>query len=256
MVFGEDSIVFLSVFAIFVLAGAIKGVLGFGLPIISMSILPFVMPVEPAIVLSAVVQPATNVLQLVSSGGIRKSVEIAWPVLLTLIPGISIGAWYLTSLNSNTLLVLVGCTIVVVALLDLLGLKFAIPKNRQIPVGLFAGIAAGISGALTALNGWVFILFLLGLGVERQAFRSAIALLFLVSGFLISSSFWILGWLNWQTMVLCVFALLGAFPGMSIGNWIGNRLPADLFRRLILGALVCIGMVLVVQGFAGGPGQA
>ena len=228
----------------------VKGVLGFGLPIISMSILPFVMPVEKAIVLSAVVQPATNIFQLISSGGIRNSVEMAWPVLLTLVPGIALGAWYLTSLDSHTLLLLVGITIVFFSLLDLLGLKIAIAPSSRVPTGMATGIVAGVFGALTALNGWAFILYLVGLNVERQVFRSTIALLFLVSGFLISSSFWILGWLNLETFWLSLLAMLGAFPGMAIGDWIGKRIPGDLFRKIILGALVCIGFVLAGQGLA------
>ena len=117
-------------------------------------------------------------------------------------------------------------------------------------MGLGFGVLAGVAGALTALNGWAFILYLLGIGTDRQTFRSAIALLFLVSGTLISSSFWLLGWLDSQILAMSVFALIAAFPGMWVGNWVAQRLPANLFRRVILLALVCIGFVLIGQGVA------
>ena len=248
--FGVDSGLLFTVLCIFLFAGIVKGILGFGLPIITMSLLPFVIPVEMAIALSAVVQPATNIFQLISSGGIKKAVEFSWPVLATLIPGVSMGAWYLTSLDSNSLLLLIGFTITTYALFDLLGYKISIPLNKKVPAGLGFGLVAGIFGALTALNGWAFIMYLVGLNVERNVFRSTIALLFLVSGLLISSSFWLLGWLTGKVLVLGAVALLAAFPGMTIGNRIGERMSGTLFRKLILVALVFVGLFLAARGLA------
>ncbi|MEM7067890.1 MAG: sulfite exporter TauE/SafE family protein [Pseudomonadota bacterium] len=250
MVIEADSSILVAVFAIFFFAGAVKGVLGFGLPIITMSMLPFVMPIEKAIALSAVVQPATNVFQWISAGQIKASIELAWPVLITLAVGILVGSWYVTSLDSQTLILLVGLTIIVFSLMDLLGYRIPISSRFRLPAGLGFGFVAGVFGAFTALNGWAFILYLLGIGTDRQLFRSTIALLFLVSGLLISSSFWLLGWLNYQVLLLSILALIAAFPGMWFGNQLGERLPAALFRRVILTALVCVGSILMFQGVA------
>ncbi|MEM9279411.1 MAG: sulfite exporter TauE/SafE family protein [Pseudomonadota bacterium] len=245
--FGVDNTLLLSVFGIFLFAGTVKGILGFGLPIITMSLLPFVMPIEKAIALSAIVQPATNIFQLVSAGGYKQSFKLAWPVLLMLVPGVAMGAWYLTELESETLLLLVGITIVAFSLFDLLGYKVSISEARKVPFGMGFGLVAGIFGALTALNGWAFIMYLIGVGASREVFRSAIAMLFLVSGFLISSSFWVLGWLTTETVLLGVLALLTAFPGMTIGNRLGRKLSGETFRKMLLIALVIVGLTLAVQ---------
>ncbi|MEM7215401.1 MAG: sulfite exporter TauE/SafE family protein [Pseudomonadota bacterium] len=248
--FGVDSHLLISVFAIFLFAGMVKGVLGFGLPIVTMSLLPFIMPIEKAIVISAVVQPATNVFQLISAGGLRKSLKLAWPVLLLLVPGVMAGAWYLSALDGKTLLLLVGLTIVAYSMFDFLGYKIGIPATLKVPAGMVFGFVAGVFGALTALNGWAFIMYLTGLNVSRDTFRSTIALLFIVSGFLISSSFWIIGWLDKSAALLGALALLGAFPGMSIGNYFGAKISGDFFRKLILVALFGIGIMLSLQGLS------
>ncbi|MEM9330422.1 MAG: sulfite exporter TauE/SafE family protein [Pseudomonadota bacterium] len=245
--FGIDVSIIVWVLAIFLFAGVIKGVLGFGLPIITMSLLPFIMPIEKAIVISAFVQPATNVFQLISAGGVGKSLRLVWPVLLMLVPGVAIGAWYLTSLDSKSLLLLVGLTIVTFALVNLMGFRIDIPARHKVLIGGAFGFTAGVFGAMTALNGWAFIMYLVGIGADRPTFRSAIALLFLVSGALISSSFWAIGWLTWEAALLGAIALLGAFPGMSLGNRLGERLPGESFRKGVLIALVLIGCVLAVQ---------
>ncbi len=232
---------------IFLVAGTLKGVLGFGLPIITMSFLPFIIPVEQAIVLSAVVQPATNLFQLASAGGVGAAIRIAMPVLITLVPGVFLGAWYLTSLDGNSLLMMVGLTIIVFSMLNLLGFGVEIAEKNRFSAGLGLGAVAGVVGALTSLNGWAFIMYLVGTGVERTAFRSAIALLFLISGLLISSSFWVLGLLDLTLLTIGAATLCAAFPGMWLGNILGTKLPAELFRKILLIALVGIGMMLIFQ---------
>lgn len=241
-----------AILAIFLVAGMVKGVLGFGLPIITMSLLPFVIPVEQAIVLSAIVQPFTNIFQLVSTGGYQRAIQVAWPVIATLVPGVAIGAWYLTSLDGRALLMIVGVTISAFALINLLGYRIAIRPERRVPAGLGFGLIAGIFGALTSLNGWAFILYLVGLDTPRDVFRGSIALLFLVSGTLISSSFWIVGLLDGKLALIGGAALATAFPGMWIGERIGRRIPADTFRKLLLVSLILIGTAMVIRAYLAG----
>ena len=235
------------ILAVFLAAGLVKGILGFGLPIVTMSFLPFIIPVEQAIVLSAAVQPATNLFQLLSAGDVRRAFETGWPVLATLVPGVALGAWYLTSLDGHTLLLMVGVTIIAFSMLNLFGYQIVIAENRRVHAGFGFGAVAGVVGALTSLNGWAFIMYLVGIGAERTVFRSTIALLFLVSGFLISSSFWVLGLLNGTLLAIALATLCAAFPGMWIGNKLGSGLPADLFRKVLLVALALIGMMLIYQ---------
>ncbi len=245
-----DPSIIIAVLLVFLVAGLVKGVLGFGLPIITMASLPFLVDVQSAIVLSAIVQPATNVFQLVSSGGVARAFHFSWPVLITLVPGISLGAWYLTSLDADTLLFLVGLTIVAFSVLELSGFRFRISPKKRIPTGLGMGAVAGVFGALTSLNGWAFIMYLMGIGLDRRDFRSAIALLFLVSGFFISTSFWIIGILDKKLLLLGAGVLVPAFFGMWIGDLIGQRIPAAVFRKILLVSLVFIGSAIATRGLA------
>jgi len=237
------------ILAIFFIAGTVKGVMGFGLPIITMSALPFLIPVEQAIVLSAIVQPFTNIMQLLTSGGIKRAISLSWPVIIALLPGSLIGAWYLASLDSNTLLIFVGVTIFAFSALNLIGYQVTIPKSKSIVFGAGFGFIAGIFGVLTSLNGWAFIMYLVGLGATRQEFRSALAFLFLVSGFLISSSYWTLGLLSLQHVLIGGLALVAAFPGMWVGDRLGKRLPAEAFRKILLLALIFIGLLMIWRAF-------
>lgn len=248
MIFGLDSVAFLLVFAIFLIAGTVKGVFGFGLPLITMSLLPFVISVELAIVLSALVQPATNIGQLISTGGVKRAFYSTWTILLALVPSVALGAWFLSELEGNAHLLILGLTLIGFALHSLSGFTFLISSERQNTVGGITGFVAGIVGMLTSINGMFFIMYLVGIGANRNEFRAAIALLFIVSGVLINSGFWFAGLLNQDNIMIGILVLIPCFAGMWLGNKIGNRIPNELFRKLILYALLVIGCVFIWRG--------
>jgi len=227
MIFGLEVIAFVLVFAIFLIAGTVKGVLGFGLPLITMSLLPFVIPVELAIVLSALVQPATNIGQLISTGGAKQAFNSTWPILLALVPSVALGAWFLLELEGNAHLLILGLTLIGFALHSLSGFIFKISKERQNIVGGVTGFVAGIVGILTSINGMFFIMY---------------------SGVLINSGFWFAGLLNQNNIVIGILVLIPCFAGMWIGNIIGNRIPNEVFRKMILYALLIIGCVFIWRG--------
>jgi len=248
MVFGVEIISLVQVMMIFFIAGSVKGVLGFGLPLITMSLLPFVIPVELAIVLSALVQPATNIGQLISTGGAKQAFKSTWTILLALVPSVAFGVWFLNSLEGNSHLLILGLTLIGFAVHSLSGFSFLISKERQSFAGVFTGLVAGLVGVLTSINGMFFIMYLVGIGTDRQAFRAAIALLFIVSGVLINSGFWFAGLLNQNNILIGLLVLIPCFLGMSFGNKIGERIPNDAFRRVILYVLLLIGGLFIWRG--------
>lgn len=233
---------------IFLIAGIVKGILGFGLPLIVMALLPLILPVTTSIILAAVVQPFTNFGQLISAGNFRRSVSIVWPVAVTLVIGVALGVKYLTGLGQQDLLLVVGITIIAFCSYTLAGGNVVVPIRHSLVFGLAAGLIAGVLGALTAINGAIFVMYLVGLGLDRQTFRSAIALLFIISALFISSGFYVSGILEPGWALLGVACALPSFAGMWIGNRIGESFPSETFRRIILFALLVTGANLVARG--------
>ena len=246
--FGVETFALAMVFVIFFVAGTVKGVLGFGLPLITMSLLPFVIPVELAIVLSALVQPATNIGQLISTGGAREAYQSTRAILFALIPSVALGAWFLSELEGNSHLLILGLTLIAFSIYSISGFSFSISKDRQNFAGTLTGLVAGLIGVLTSINGMFFIMYLVGIGAGRQAFRAAIALLFIVSGVLINSGFWFAGLLNQNNIIIGILVLVPCFIGMWTGNLIGSRIPNEQFRKMILYALLVIGTVFILRG--------
>ncbi|TVP94020.1 MAG: hypothetical protein EA338_13225, partial [Roseinatronobacter sp.] len=59
--------------AVFVLGGMVKGALGFGLPLTTMAILPFFVPVDAALAVNVVVLFLTNIAQFLQMGQMRET---------------------------------------------------------------------------------------------------------------------------------------------------------------------------------------
>ena len=71
----------LAILAIYCGAGVIKGAVGFGLPVTAAALLPFVVPVELALGLNAIVIIYTNLLQIRLGRAYRAGLSAAWPVM-------------------------------------------------------------------------------------------------------------------------------------------------------------------------------
>jgi hypothetical protein len=75
--------------AIFLLGGAVKGVVGLGLPTVTLTLLTIVFGLKGAMVMMIVPSVATNVVQALAGGGLEGLLRRLWPMLLL----VAIGIW-------------------------------------------------------------------------------------------------------------------------------------------------------------------
>ena len=233
------------VLAAYLLAGMVKGALGFGLPLTAIAILAFVVPIEIALGVNAVMLFATNVVQLGRSGLAVPTMRRHWPLVLGILAGAVAASMLLTGLDRDALRLILGVAISVFALLTLFAPTLAVPERHDRPIGLGAGLLAGASAALTTVNGPIFVIYLVGLGLDRRAMIAALGLALLTTGVAISGAFLKLGLLDGPRLLLA-FACLGpALVGMAIGNRLAERLPAERFRTVLLWVVFALGLNLV-----------
>ncbi len=242
---------FAAVLAIFAIAGIVKGVVGFGLPMVSMSLLVFVGPVDFALALNSIVQPASNLSQFLGARMARPTVARFWPLLATLAPGVAVGAYFLTSLPEAALLLTIGILVVAFSVATTFGFTIDIPARRERAVSLVLGFFAGILGALTTANGPIFVTYLVSLKVDRDMFRAALGMLFLVSGMLVASSLLVVGILDLGRLIVALVSIPAALFGMWIGDHLGRRLGGRVFRGAVLAALFILGVNFIRRGLLG-----
>ena len=86
----------------FIVGGLCKG-LGFGLPFVTVSIVPLFAPLEVALAVNAVVLPVANFLQFTRDGLIRSTLDRHKTVVLGILIGAPIGAYLKTQWLSKSL---------------------------------------------------------------------------------------------------------------------------------------------------------
>ncbi|PQO23268.1 hypothetical protein C2I36_08895 [Rhodobacteraceae bacterium WD3A24] len=248
MLVGLDPSELLAVLAIFVAGGMIKGAMGFGLPLATMSVLPLVIPVEAALAINAIVLPLTNVTQFLHERRMSETLRRFNPVVIGVVIGVPIGAVFVAFVNDSVLLIALGVFVVAFTGVSLVTPRLAVPEGRERGIGGVIGVLAGVVGALTTANGPLFVMYLVGLKVEREMFLSAISLFFIVSGVMISASFLAAGLFDMPRFLTALAAFPAALVGMYLGNALARRIPAERFRLAVLMVLCLLGANLVLRG--------
>src|SRR4051812_7308422 len=90
------------------LGGLTKGIIGLGMPLVSVPLLSYVMPVREAVALMAMPMLLTNTYQMFNAGRMALVVTRFWTLLLALALGIALGGYFLTSLASSALGLVLG----------------------------------------------------------------------------------------------------------------------------------------------------
>jgi uncharacterized membrane protein YfcA len=238
--------------ATFLLAGAVKGVIGLGLPTVSLAFLTVALGLPEAMALLIVPSLVTNVWQAVVGGHGAAVLRRVWPFLLTAGATVWLGAGALTRVDLGWLSALLGLLLIVYAGLGLAGRHFTISPRVERWAGPLAG---AVNGVLTGMTGSFVVpgvMFLQALGLPRDGLIQAMGMLFTVSTLALGAALGGNGLLTAELGTLSAAALPPAIIGMVLGRRIRKRLPERRFRRVFFVSLLILGGYIIVSAPGGG----
>lgn len=233
--------------AVFLFAGLIKGVIGLGLPTLSMALLALWMrPVEAAALL-IVPSFITNVWQLRPWSALGS----VWRRVRGLQVGIAMGtlggaALFGVPSAGEGAQRLLGVALLAYAVWGLVGTPLQVPARHERWLGVLAGM---LTGAVTALTG-VFVVpavpYLHALGLQREALIQAMGLSFTTATVALAVGLAGNSGVAVLAFPLSIAMLLPALAGMTFGQWLRERLPLVVFRRCFFWALALLGGYMLV----------
>src|SRR6185437_15542381 len=135
----------------FLLAGFVKGVIGLGLPTVSMGLLSLVMAPAKAASLLIVPSFVTNVWQLAAGPSFGRLAHRLWPMLAGVILGTLAGTGLLTGSHAGQAAVALGLLLMLYAGLGLTSIRFAAPPSAEWWLGLLIGALTGLVTAATGV---------------------------------------------------------------------------------------------------------
>ena len=229
---------------VFLLAGFVKGVIGLGLPTVSMGLLAAAM--APAHALAIVIVPGilTNIWQTFAGPYFLGIVRRLWPLLLGLAVGIWLNADMLTGPYARYGTVLIGILLVIYAMLSLRKIAITVRPRDEKWVGGAIGLATGVISAATGVQVVPSMPFMQALGMKKDELIQALGVFFTVATVAQAFNLSAAGLLDQSTALPGVIALAASFTGMAIGQTVRTRLEPETFRRWFLIAMILLGIYL------------
>ena len=231
------------------LAGTVKGLVGFAMPMILVSGLSVFMP--PELALAGLILPTlvTNGMQALRQGG-RAAVDSIKRFRVFLLAGLLFlmaSAQMVRVLPQQAMLLIIGAPVSVFVLMQLSGRRFTIARSTRRAEALVGGIA-GLIGGISGVWGPPTVAYLTALETEKSEQvrvqgviygMGAIALLFAHLGS---------GVVRGETLPFSVFLILPAVGGMWLGGKLHDRVDQKVFRRATLIILLLAGVNLLRRG--------
>ncbi|MEM9146845.1 MAG: sulfite exporter TauE/SafE family protein [Pseudomonadota bacterium] len=233
------------VLAVFVLAGVVKGAMGFGLPIVSISLLPFLVPVDRALTLNALVLLATNITQVVRAGDRRGGLAAAWPLMLGMALTVPPAAWMASTIPRDALMMVLGIFVLGFVTWSLASPRIPVGEGWRRPVGIGTGMLAGLVGAVTSAPATIFVAYTVALGLSRPTHMAALGYVMGAFGLVLTVAYAAVGLLRWADVPMGFLAVPAAVLGMALGDGWAARLGDRRFRALVLGLLAALGVLLI-----------
>jgi uncharacterized membrane protein YfcA len=228
-----------------VLAGFIKGVVGLGLPTVSIALMATMMTPAEAAAIVLVPGVITNLWQTFGGPHLRDLTLRLWPLLI----GTCIGTWTAAGLMTgpyarfNT--PVLGGLLMIYAMLGLLRIHFHVARHNERWVGGIVGVLTGIGAAGTGVFAIPAVPFLQATGMEKEQLVQAMGLFFTVATVALGYNLAAADLLDSAVAKLSAVALVAGLAGMTVGQAIRMRMPAEAFRRWFFIFLLALGAYLI-----------
>ncbi|MCA6115750.1 sulfite exporter TauE/SafE family protein [Bradyrhizobium sp. WSM 1738] len=233
----------------FLLAGFIKGVLGLGLPTVSMGLLAVMMPPGQAIAIVIVPAIVTNIWQTFGGPYLRDIMRRLWPLMLGTVAGIWLNAGLLTGPYAPYGTVVLGALLVIYAILGLGKLNFKVARRDEKWIGGIVGLITGVVSAATGVQVIPSVPYLQAIGMEKDELVQALGVFFTVATMALAFTLTVTGLLTAATALPGAVAMAASFAGMFIGQAVRSRMQPEVFRRWFLIAMILFGLYLAGSAF-------
>ncbi|MDC1381895.1 TSUP family transporter [Candidatus Puniceispirillum sp.] len=229
----------------FCFAGVIKGMVGLGLPTVSIGLLTLIVDLPTAMALLLVPSLTTNIWQALVGGNFFYLLRRLGLFFLMAVVMVHVGAQLFIIFKIASLLRVLGALLLLYALLGLIGKSPELTLRQQT---VFGPVCGAINGLLTGLTGTLFVpgvMFLQAIGLPQNVLVQAMGMLFAALTASLGLALYQHDLLSPNVGAMSAAALAPALIGMWFGQMLRNHMSQDLFRRLFLIALGGLGSYIL-----------
>ncbi|MEM6462084.1 MAG: sulfite exporter TauE/SafE family protein [Pseudomonadota bacterium] len=243
----SDPTILLITCVVFLLAGLIKGFVGFGLPLIGVGMMTALVGLQTAIALLLVPALITNIWQGFTGAYTAALFRRFWPCFIATMLFTWPGTVALARVNPDYFSALLGLLLIVYVLLSLFDMRFVVPRNLETAfnpiVGVMNGLLAGMTGAFTMPG----VVYLQSTQLPRDELVQALGMLFTLATIGLFVSMGSQQLLTGKLGLISAAAVPPTFLGMFIGARLRMRTSEERFRVYFLLALGFLGFYITAR---------
>jgi uncharacterized membrane protein YfcA len=231
--------------AIIAAACFVQGLAGFGIGLVSLAFLPFLMSPQHAIVLITIYAAVFIVIIFVP---LRHDFTMhgMTELMVGTILATPAGVWLLAALPPDLLKRLIGLVLLAIVALEWLGLYPERLRGRG--WGFGAGLAAGVLGGAIGTPGPPVILYAAAQDWSTRTVKANIQAFLIVNQAVILVGYWWAGLLDREVWRLTWLYAVPAVIGLVAGMFLFTRLDRGRFRQVVFAVLFISGLVLLIRG--------
>lgn len=226
----------------------VKGTLGFGEGLITISLFSIFLDIKSVLPLTLLLALAGGIYQFFH---IKKDikVEMVRSMALPLIIGVAIGTYMLSIIDSKLVKQLFAIFLILYS-----GKLLSFEREEQISKkppqssrkmeGIFALLSGAIDGFM-GVGGVLLIIYLNYLRFDKTIFRATIVTLYIVLAISRTVTYAFAGFLGTDTFRLAVYLLPAVIAGVLFGTKMITKINEMIFRKIILLTLLLIGISLL-----------
>ena len=247
MTFGISPLYFGAAVLVTVLAGFVKGAVGFAMPMIMISGLGSFLP--PEIALAALIVPTVvaNTWQALRQGvgSAVQSMRKVWRFLLVGLVFLLGSAQLFTMLPVQVLFLLIGGPIALFSIAQLLGWR---PRFTGKLAEVVLAAIAGFSGGLSGVWGPPTVAYLTAMNTPKTEQVRVQGVIYGLGAMALLLAHIQSGVVRAETYPLSFAMLVPSVAGMWVGLKLHDRMPQERFRKATLAVLVVAGLNLIWRG--------
>lgn len=233
--------------AVAAVAGFVKGMVGFAMPMIMISALSSFM--SPELALAGLIVPTlvTNISQALRQG-VRPALETTKQYQLFLkamIVGIAISAFGMKFLPTEVLFLALGVPITIYAALQLAGRSLTFRVEHRARAEVTLGAIGGLYGGFSGVWGPPMLVYLMSTATPKLETVRALGVSFLVGAIMLLAVHVQTGIVTLSTFAFSCLLTIPAQLGMQVGYWAQDRLDQARFRWWAQVVLVLMGLNLI-----------
>ena len=235
-----EAIVF--VLCVFFVAGVVKGLVGLGLPTITLAATSLVLPLSDMIAIISLPSLVTNVWQAVVGGKFRQIVRRQWPLMLPLIVVLYSTVWLVGRKAPQWAFLVLAAVLVTYSSLGLLRIRLRIHADLERPLAPVIGMVSGVVAGLVGVPIVPLMPYLQGLDIEPVEMVQTLGVVLCATSLVLAVSLLIFGLLDGPHAIVSAMAIVPAVAGQQLGTLVRLRLSIDQFRLAIFWALLLTGL--------------